>query len=133
MISQKSNIELEESIEEAFTIVLGFVKAIGNESRLLILLSLLTGEKSFNDLMKVTALQKTALANHLTKLIDKALIRKPSVGNYMITEDGRLFLRGLDSGYKHSSIRDKNEARKEQSGQFSDTFISYFFANTTKI
>ncbi len=131
MIEQKSNIDLVESLEEAFSIILDVVKAIGNESRLRILISLLTGEKSFNDLMKYSALQKTALANHLTKLLDKMLIKKPSIGNYAITEDGRLFLRGLDTAYKYSTIRDKKETRDKQSGRFSDSFATYFFKNPT--
>ena len=108
---------------EKFEDILSIIKAIGNEKRLKILNFLLMGEKSFDALKKKTLLQKTALANHLNKLIESALIEKPIHGMYQITSDGKLFLTGIEKAYKQSDFLRK----KQFSGQFSKVFVKSFF------
>ncbi|MFX1395678.1 MAG: winged helix-turn-helix domain-containing protein [Promethearchaeota archaeon] len=123
----KSFIDLVESLENSFSVVLGVIKALGNKMRFKIMLSLLTGQKSFMDLKFETKLQKTALSNHLTILVRKELIEKPSVGNYKITQDGELFMRAIDDAYQKSQIREKKDIEALQSGKFSKSFIDSFF------
>jgi len=96
---------------------------MANEKRLEILLSLLSGEKSFDFLKKRTGLQKTALANHLNKLIDTLLVEKPIHGIYRITQDGKLFLEFIDKAYNQSDFLRKKQPR----GQFSRMFVKSFF------
>ena len=54
MAEEKPIMELIESLEDSFHEILDIVKAIGNNKRLKILISLLTGEKSFNTLKRNT-------------------------------------------------------------------------------
>ena len=99
---------------------------MANEKRLEILLSLLSGEKSFDALKKKTELQKTALANHLNKLIDNLLVEKHVHGIYRITSDGTLFLEFIEKAYNQSDFLRKKQPR----GQFSRMFVKSFFGST---
>ena len=127
-LTEKRSIEaLLKTLEQSFDEVLTILKAIGNDKRLKILLSLLTGEKSFDTLKKETDLQKTALSNHLTALINTFLIEKPDYGKYKITADGKLFIRALETAYAKSEMWKKKQTETAQKGQFSDRFVESFF------
>jgi len=119
--------ELLESLEASFEDVLTIIKAIGNKKRLRILISLLTGEKTFEMLKVETQLQKTALSNHLSFLVKVSLIEKPSVGKYKITQDGELILRSFESTYRKTEIWEKKQIIDLQRRQFSDSFVDSFF------
>jgi DNA-binding HxlR family transcriptional regulator len=71
MSNEKPLMELIESVGQSFTDILNTVKAIGNEKRLQILITLLSGPKSFDALKKATQLKKTALSNHLSILMNR--------------------------------------------------------------
>ena len=87
----------------------------------------MTGEKSFDILKQETDLQKTALSNHLTTLINNSLIEKPDYGKYKITLDGKLFIRALEAVYTKSDIWKKKQTESIQKRQFSDKFVESFF------
>ena len=112
-------------ISEKLEDILSIIKAIANEKRLEVLNFLVMGEQSFDALKKKTRLQKTALANHLNKLIESALIEKPIHGIYKITSDGQLFLTVIEKAYKQSNFLRK----KQLSGQFSKVFVKSFFGS----
>jgi len=130
MFEEKSIIELVSSLENSFQEILSIIKAIGNNKRLKILLTLLTGEKTFENLKKETKLQKTALANHLIKLMKILLIEKPDYGKYKITSDGELFIRAMENAYKYSDIRESKGMEVIQRGQFSKDFVDSFFGSS---
>ncbi len=127
MPEERSLLKLVESLENSFEDILGIIKSMGNEKRLRILISLLTGERSFIDLKTETELKKTALSNHLTLLINSNLIEKPSMGKYKITHDGELFIRVIENSFKSSNIWEKKEMEALQRRQFSDSFVNSFF------
>jgi predicted transcriptional regulator len=120
--------ELIESVGQSFTDILNTVKAIGNEKRLQILITLLTGPKSFDALKKETQLKKTALSNHLSILLEQELIKKPEHGKYQPTEDGKLFIQTIESTYTKSNRWKNKQIKTAQKGQFSDPFIQALFA-----
>lgn len=130
MSEEKSVVELLKSLEVIFDDLLVILKAMSNEKRLVVLISLLAGEKTFNELKEETELKKTALANHLNQLLEAALISRPEYNKYLITSDGELFIRTLESSYRKSKIREIKQADKIQRGSFSDLFVSSFFGNT---
>ena len=127
---KKPLIELIESLEEHFEDILTIVKAIGNNKRLSILISLLTGEKTFDTLKREISLQKTALSNHLTILINTNLIEKPEHGKYRISPDGELFIRTIETAYKNSIVWEKKGIELLQRGEFSETFVYSFFGRS---
>jgi predicted transcriptional regulator len=126
-MSNKSIYELINVFEVSLDDILVILKAISNEKRLLILIALLTGEKSFTELKTETQLKKTALSNHLTKLITAGLILRPDHNEYQLTSDGALFVRAVESAYTKSEIKEKRTTEALQKRQFSEPFIRSFF------
>ena len=120
-------IELISSLEFSFEEIIGIMKMIGNRKRLKILIILLSGEHSFDSLKKSTGVKKTALANHLTRLIEEKLIEKPDHGKYRITQDGERFIRAIEIAFEHSDIFQSKRMDDLQKGQFSQSFVKSFF------
>jgi predicted transcriptional regulator len=127
MTERKTIYELINTFEASFDNILTVLKAISNNKRLIILLSLLTGEKSFSVLKEETKLQKTALSNHLTQLIDALLILRPDYNKYQLTSDGELFLRAIEVAFNKSEIREKIQTEELQRRRFSEMFVKSFF------
>ncbi|MFX1374742.1 MAG: ArsR/SmtB family transcription factor [Promethearchaeota archaeon] len=127
MLKRKTIYELVNAFEVSFDEILAILKAIANNKRITILISLLTGQRSFADLKEDTKLQKTALSNHLTILIDSSLISRPDYNKYQLTSDGELFLRSIEIAFKKSEIREKIQTEGLQRRQFSEAFIKSFF------
>jgi len=127
MIEKITPNELKESLEQSFDDILSIIKAMGNQNRLKILTTLLSGEKSFQTLMSETELKKTALSNHLTLLYKKNLIEKPDYGKYKITQDGVEFIRAIQAVYYQSDTQKKKELETIQGRKLSDTFLESFF------
>jgi predicted transcriptional regulator len=73
-------------------------------------------------------LKKSALSNHLTKLVHAGLILKPDHNKYQLTPDGELFIRTLETTYKKSEMREKKGTEVIQSRQFSESFVESFFS-----
>lgn len=80
-------------------------KALANESRFKILTQLYAEPITFKKLKEVTALEKSALANNLNKLLDLGLVEKSQHGIYAITEDGKKLLEALETFIKGSNER----------------------------
>lgn len=127
MIEKITPNELKESLEQSFDDILAIIKAMGNQNRLKILITLLSGEKSFQTLMSETNLQKTALSNHLTLLFKKNLIEKPDYGKYKITQDGVEFIRAIQMVWYQSDTQRKKELEIIQGRKLSKTFLESFF------
>lgn len=127
MFETKSVTELMNVFEVSFKDILVILKAISNEKRFIILIALLSGEKTFNDLKIETKLKKTALSNHLLKLINAELIFKPDHNKYRLTSDGELFIRVLEAAYDKSDKKEKKDTEELQKRQFSEIFIESFF------
>jgi hypothetical protein len=104
-----------------------FIKSIANEKRMEIIILLLDGSKSFQYLLTNTNLQKTALSNHLTQLIDIKVISKPTFGSYQLQPDGINFLRNFYNFWKNSGVYQAKRLQKEETRQFSTNFLSDFF------
>ncbi|GAH09217.1 unnamed protein product [marine sediment metagenome] len=127
MEERKTLHELITTFDVSFDEILTILKAISNNKRLIILIALLTGRKSFADLKEDTKLQKTALSNHLAKLINSSLIFRPDYNKYQLTSDGELFIRAIEVAFKKSEIREKIQTEGLQRRKFSETFIKSFF------
>ncbi len=105
-----------------FEDILIILKALSNENRLKVLISLIEKERSFNDLKQITRLKKTALSNHLNELLDSDLIKRPDHGIYSITSDGVDFLKAFSSAYRLSDTKMKKEINKVQERKMSQGF-----------
>lgn len=132
MLSQKPMIDLIKSIENSFDKILLVLKSMGNEKRLKILVLLLTGEKTFETLKKELGIQKTALSNHLTMLINGSLVEKPNYGVYKLSDDGKLFLQTIEAGYSESNMGRKEKLQSIQKRQFSESFVDSLLKKNEK-
>ena len=130
MAKKISSDELKESFEHSFNDILAILKAIGNQKRLKILITLLSDDyepQSFHNLMDETQLQKTALSNHLTILINNKLIEKPEHGKYKITSDCVKVIKSIEAAYYQSYGRKIKQLEVLQRRKLSDTFLESFF------
>jgi predicted transcriptional regulator len=117
---------LIDQLDQPFGDILDIVKALGNEKRLQILITLLSGPKSFEGLKNETDLKKTALSNHLAIMMQQELIKKPEHGKYEPTSDGKLFLQAIEVAYNKSDRWKKNQINR-QMHQSSNSFIDALF------
>jgi DNA-binding transcriptional ArsR family regulator len=87
------------------------LRLAAHPARIQILTLLLRGECEFSKLMQQTKLSKTALANHLSQLVDKRLAEKLDRGKYTLTIDGKELLSAAALIYQDSARRE--EERRE--------------------
>jgi DNA-binding transcriptional ArsR family regulator len=102
------------------------LRAVAQINRLAILSSLLEGEKEFSKFKEELDLSKTAIANHLSVLLENNLVEKIERGSYAISQDGKNILHSIAANYRRSQVHslkirkrlwekylpDENEAEK---------------------
>ncbi|MHA2247799.1 MAG: ArsR/SmtB family transcription factor [Candidatus Hodarchaeales archaeon] len=87
-------------------------KSISHEKRLKILTLVMDEAQDFSSLLAKTELQKTALSNHLSKMLQFNLIKRLERGKYLITVDGRKLLNLITSFYNEKSVKQELERKK---------------------
>jgi len=118
-----SVLELYESLQRSFNELMLVLKAFGTPNRLKILITLLEGPKTFQELIESVEIKRTALSNHLSSLKEATLIDKIHHGYYRITQKGLEFLFAIDKAYKVSQTSAAIEKESEQRKQLLDTFL----------
>ena len=126
MITQNVHEHLIESINLSFSEITDILKALGNEKRIQILISLLKGPQSYSTIVQVLDLKKTAVSNHLTQLRDVKLIRREGNGVYEITSDGLQFIKAIENAYQKSPTRQAEKFDSLQRRGISESFIERF-------
>ncbi|MHA1240757.1 MAG: ArsR/SmtB family transcription factor [Promethearchaeota archaeon] len=130
MISENIHDPLIESLNESSMEIVSILKSLGNEYRFKILLQLLTGVKSFGNIVKNVNREKTAISNHLSHLINANLIEKGDYGIYKISGDGIEFMKAIDSAFQQSPTRQLKKFKELQSRKISDSFLNRFNQNS---
>ncbi|MHA1507950.1 MAG: ArsR/SmtB family transcription factor [Promethearchaeota archaeon] len=126
MISKNIHDSLIESLIESSKEIVSILKSLGNEYRFQILLQLLTGAKSFGNIVKNVNREKTAISNHLYHLKNTNLIEKGDYGVYRISEDGIEFMKAIDSAFQQSPTRQLRKFKELQSRKISISFLNRF-------
>lgn len=121
------NLSLKLELMANYERILPIIKAIANEKRFLILVLILDGPKSFQYLLDTTKLQKTALSNHLTQLIESKLIEKPDFGRYQLLIDGKNYIRNIYQTWNNSILNQEKRLQFEQERGVSLSFLNNFF------
>ena len=111
---------------------LQIAKALANETRFKVLIQLYAEPITFKKLKEVTTLEKSALANNLTKLLDVGLVEKSQHGIYAITEDGKKLLEALNAFTKESQERKRKLRIATAQRQMTKTFLERHTRNTRK-
>lgn len=123
MVKRESRDKTQELLLSSFNEITDILKGIGHPNRYKILILLFTGPKNFQTLIEEMKLKKSALANHLTHLMNRSLVEKIQHGTYKLTADGEGYLQALGETYRESVTRKKKitEARKRQ--EFARSFL----------
>ncbi|MFX1257079.1 MAG: ArsR/SmtB family transcription factor [Promethearchaeota archaeon] len=117
--------EIDNDLRVWIEEIVSIMKALGNQTRLKVLSLLLQKKQSFQSLMASTNLKKTALSNHLNKLVNNGLIVRSDHGIYKITSDGKLFVQANVASYKRSDHR-KEQIKSLNGLKMSNIFIQSF-------
>ncbi len=75
MSSDLSNVPAAADMQEHAADAAGLMKALGNESRLMILCVLAEGERSVSDLNTIVPLSQSALSQQLARLRQQGLVK----------------------------------------------------------
>ncbi|MHA1618123.1 MAG: ArsR/SmtB family transcription factor, partial [Promethearchaeota archaeon] len=105
--------DLQSFLLNSLSEISDVLKTVSQEKRLQLLASLIDGPKKFSFLLSQTEISKTALANHLSTLVDAGLIEKIVRGSYKITKDGFNFIKATVNAYKESEMRKEIEEEKK--------------------
>ncbi len=81
------------------------LKSVAHPVRIRVLSLLSHGERGFSELMSQTGLSKTALANHLNRLVKMNLAGKVGRGRYALTRDGEELFKAVATVYQNSAQR----------------------------
>jgi DNA-binding HxlR family transcriptional regulator len=95
-----------ESAADASQGLAEFLKSAAHPARVHVLTLLQGGEHAFAALMQHTALSKTALANHLNRLVGMGLVQRVARGDYALTADGEALLKATERVYRDSVRRE---------------------------
>ncbi|MFX1389268.1 MAG: ArsR/SmtB family transcription factor [Promethearchaeota archaeon] len=126
MITRHVHEHLIESLNLSFIEITDILKALGNEKRFQILILLLKGAQSFGIIVEELNLKKTAVSNHLTKLLEVNLIRREGNGVYEITADGLQFIQTIENAYQKSPTRQAEKFDKIERRGISNSFLERF-------
>lgn len=100
--------ELKEILSESPETLSDLVKGVAHVHRLEVLALLLDGPKEFSSLLDVVKVSKTALANHVTHMMNKGFVERSERGMYQITAEGQSLLTAVATFYKDSKARELN-------------------------
>lgn len=104
--------DLRETVKDAKTDIARTLRAIAHSKRLEILTLLTDNPKTFVELLRASKISRTALANHLSKLVARGLVERKERGSYQITVDGREMLYSVVESYMDSQVRVLNGRRR---------------------
>lgn len=107
-------------------------KALANESRFTILTQLYTKPLTFKKLKEVTGLEKSALANNMSKLSDVGLIEKSQHGIYTIASYGKKLLEALETFIKTSNECKRKFKIAQAQHQIMKPFLERHIIDTKK-
>jgi len=100
--------ELKEILLESPENVSDLIKGVAHVHRLQVLVLLTDGAQEFSSLLDAVKVSKTALANHLTHMMNKGFVERSERGMYEITKDGKDLLTAVATFYEGSKARELN-------------------------
>jgi DNA gyrase inhibitor GyrI/DNA-binding transcriptional ArsR family regulator len=100
--------ELQRFMKKSFDGILELLKTLDHPKRMEMMISMIGGDTTtFKELLEITELQKSAMAHHLSVLVDRGMIEKKQKGVYQITIDGEDLLERIAESYIEAKIREQ--------------------------
>ncbi|MFX0211808.1 MAG: ArsR/SmtB family transcription factor [Candidatus Hodarchaeota archaeon] len=109
MTNELTDEEVQTTLLDSLEVIGRLLKTVSQSNRLKVLGLLVNNPKEFSYLLEETYITKTALANHITLLIQSGLVKRIERGRYCITEDGSELLRATVKVYNESKTRKEVE------------------------
>jgi DNA-binding transcriptional ArsR family regulator len=109
LVSQRKTKDTLTSSGAGIAEVLG---SFANEKRLQLLAMMMDGPREFDELRNASGLSKTAVANHLKRLLRTGVVQKLERGTYVLSEDGLNILSAIGSAYSVTQRRRQQEAAR---------------------
>lgn len=123
-MDKKSNLDSSgEFLLNSSTEIVSILKTIAHKKRFEILILLLDRPLTFQILLEETDLKKSALANHLNDLKDKFLVEKVQHGTYKITDDGKTYIKSIETAYRENITMKKRIKETEQRLKLTKSFL----------
>lgn len=88
------------------------VKAAAHANRLQVMVLLADGPKELSYIQDATGLSKTALSNHLSRMLAMGLVERLERGSYRLTDDGAGLLGAIAGFYSGSKARETDRAER---------------------
>lgn len=123
-MDKKSNLNpSQEFLLDSSNEIVSILKTIAHPNRFKILVLLLEGSSTFQILLEETDLKKSALANHLNDLKDKFLVEKVQHGTYIITEDGKNYIKSIETTYRENMVMKRKIKETKQRMELAKSFL----------
>lgn len=123
-MDKKSNLNpSQEFLLNSSGEIVSILKTIAHRSRFKILILLLEGPLTFQTLLEETNLKKSALANHLNDLKDKFLVEKVQHGTYKITDDGKNYIKSIETTYRENKAMKRKIKETKQRMELAKSFL----------
>jgi DNA gyrase inhibitor GyrI/DNA-binding transcriptional ArsR family regulator len=103
---------MEKFILESLEEIVALLKTIDHPQRLKLLTIMINEPRTFNQLLECTGLQKSALGNHLSILVDKNLVHKIGRGLYRPTTDGEAIIDHIAQSFLEIKVREQERLEK---------------------
>lgn len=113
--------EIRSMMQSSAEGVSELVKAAAHSSRLQLMALLADGPKEFSFLLEKVGLSKTALANHIERVLELGIVERVERGEYRLTEDGQELLSAIATFYEGSKARQVH-ANKRVQEQYSKSY-----------
>ncbi len=122
MSREINDLQLRNLLLESPKGVSKLLKSAAHPARIHLLALLVQGNSRFSDLMLHTKLSKTALANHLNRLVKMKLVQRAARGEYALTLDGRELLSATATVYRNS-VRREEDRREAMLSRYTKSLV----------
>ena len=112
LVSQRNTRKTKDTLTSSSAGIVEVLSSFANEKRLQLLAMMMDGPRGFDELQIVSGLSKTALANHLNRLLRTGVVRRLERGTYALSEDGLNVLTAIGSAYSMTQRRRRYEAAR---------------------
>lgn len=112
LVSQRNTRKTTDTLTSSGAGIAEVLSSFANERRLQLLAMMMDGPRGFDELQNASGLSKTALANHLKRLLRTGVVRRVERGTYALSEDGLNILTAIGSAYSVTQRRRQLEAAR---------------------
>ena len=112
LVSREKSRKAKDTLTSSGAGIAEVLGSFANEKRLQLLVMMMDGPREFDQLQNASGLSKTAVSNHLKRLLRTGVVQKLERGTYVLSEDGLNILSAIGSAYSVTQRRRQQEAAR---------------------